>query len=176
MSGFSIFSDPLPIRTRLYELSPDETDAFRRLYKRFGRNKFTTSEFYEVCAEVGTTVRRMSGIKYIRRVGKSLPKKPKYWEICPEYACRFEEEEMIHFEPYKMEYPPYSRYKIGKWKIVKLGMTLDRNWYYCLVNDMPEYSFVMCRASHMARKLRVCPIYKVDFARCFEWLNTQKSE
>lgn len=176
MSGYNAFSDPLLIPERLYELNYDETALFKKVYEKFGRRVFDTNEFNEICLEYGLTVRRLNMIKYIRQVGKSVPKQAKRWEICPDLILRFEESAMIQFEPYKMDAPPYVRYKVGKWKLFKLGMTLDGNWFYCKVKNVDKYDFVMCKVSHMSRKRKAVPVYKVDWEKCEKWLNTQKFE
>jgi len=176
MSGYNAFADPLPIRERLFELSVEETELLKEVYAKFGSGTFDTNEFNEICYDRGLSVRRLDYIKYIRRVGKDVPKQAKRWEICPEILHRFEEDSSIHFEPYKMVAPPYVRYKVHKWNLVKLGTTLDGRWYYCKVKNVDKYDFVMCKVSHMSKKRKAVPVYKVDWERCEKWLNTQKFE
>ena len=176
MSGYNAFADPKLVPERLYFITGEETDLLWEVYKKFGRNSFTTNEFDDICYAHGLTVRKLSGVKYIRQVGKAVPKQPKRWEICPALVARFEESSMIQFEPYKMEFPPYVRYKVGKWRLFKLGMTLDGNWFYCKVTGSDKYDFVMCKSSHMSRKRKAIPVYRVDWRRCEEWLNIQKCD
>jgi len=173
MSSFNAFADPLPLLSRLYELSEEETDWILELYKLVGDAPFTYRELDSITGG-RSSLKRLAYVGYVRRHGVWKDHAPKYWVFTQEIRSRFEEAQFVDFEPYKYEVPPYTRWKAKKSYVEKLGMTLDQGWYYCRVRYDKRFEYIMCKVTHMSRKRRDVPAYKVDWERCEKWLSTKK--
>jgi len=165
-------SDVLTIKSRLYEATAEETDVLRAVYERFRGGLFTASDFDDVCTAKGFCVRRARYIGYMVKVGSRTGKPAKQmWRLSQELLYRFYEETIIQFEPYRRDTHQNTRYQVNRRYLVQLGMTLDREWCYCRVTKGSQFDYVMCRVSHLKRRSPLCPVYKVDFKKCEEWLD-----
>lgn len=167
------YTDPNPVNRRLFELGEDETACLREIHARFGQGEFTYAEVQAVYRGRGKYSMFHSRVTgYLVKLPAPIRGKQK-WRISTQMAARFSESEYIEFEPYKMPYPPYNRYKCVKHRLIRLGMTLDRGWYYCQVVNSKYYEFVMAKARHLNAGNMMCPVYLVDWSRCEKWIMSQ---
>jgi hypothetical protein len=167
MSGQCRFADIEPVKTRLQHMTIEETDVFRKIYDKFGSGKFRAVDVRNLAKGARFSMHRVRNIGYAKAVGSCSDR---WWRLSPEIVAKFAESDMIQFDPYKMEQAPFNRTKINKRFLQVVGTTIDGFWYYCQVTGNSQYNFVMCRVSHFKQRVPSCPVYKVDFGRCEEWL------
>lgn len=160
-----------PVYTRIHGLSDSETLFIRKVYEQFGMCPFSVRDITAKVPGVVFNGRRYREACCIDPVGID-GRGCKIWKIRDAVAARFELDLMVDFDPYKREKVPFDKLKVNKRYIHPVGMTLDQRWYYCKCPDFTGYTEVMVRCYDYGLPTRLCRVYKVDWEKCWLWLNT----
>lgn len=169
------YLEPQPVRSRLFGLTEENTEILVRIYRRVGRSAFKWSDIDDVPGACRQLRAKYESRGMIKDLGYG--DRRKIWKISESICSRLDYSTDIVFEPFKRTEPPLVRYKLSKYKLTEIGMTLDGKWHLCSVSRDSKFTEVCVRTEEFAnKKFKMVRIHQMDCALCQEWLDQRVIE
>ena len=169
------YLEPRPVRSHMFGLTGEDTQTLMQIYRRVGRSSFTWKDIEDipgVYRQLSKTYNSWGMLKSLGYNGRG-----KVWKISDVICARLDYSTDIVFEPFKRTEPPLVRYKMSKYKLTEIGMTLDGKWHLCSVSRDSKFTEVCVRTEEFAnKKFKMVRIHQMDYDMCQAWLDQRVIE